>query len=117
MEKLEIIDTNVDNISDFRICAYKNIKHEGYKRKIDWLKQRFYEGMRFKILHSTEEGALGSIEYIPGEYSWRAVEANGYMVIHCIFNEYRKHRGKGYGTLLVEECVREACGRISMVSL
>jgi GNAT superfamily N-acetyltransferase len=108
MEKPEIIDTNADNISNYRICAYKNIKQEGYKRKTDWLKQRFTEGMRFKILHSASEGALGSIEYIPGEYSWRAVEASGYMVIHCIFNEYRKYRGKGYGTLLVEECLRDA---------
>ena len=82
MRKIEIIDTNADNICEYSFCTYKNIKREGYKRKIDWLKRRFSEGMKFRVLHSASEGAVGFIEYIPGEYTWRAVEASGYMVIH-----------------------------------
>lgn len=108
MEGLEIIDTNEDNIHNFKLCFYKNIKQEGYKRKMEWLKQRFSEGLKYKVLYSANEGVVGAIEYIPGEYTWRAVEANGYMVIHCIFNEYRKYRGKGYGTLLLEESLKDA---------
>ena len=96
MGKIEIIDTNAENICEYSFCGYKNIKQEGYKRKIDWLKKRFSEGMKFKVLHSPKEGSVGFIEYIPGKYTWRAVEANGYMVIHCVLILYLKYKGKGY---------------------
>ena len=108
MNEIEIIDTNADNICDFGFCGYKNIKQEGYKRKTDWLKQRFSEGMKFKVLYSAKYGSIGFIEYIPGEYTWRAVEANGYMVIHCIMILPRKYKEKGYGSLLLEECIKDA---------
>jgi len=108
MGEIEIIDTNVNNIHNYGFCGYKNIKQEGYKRKLDWLKERFVEGMKFKVLYSANDGAIGFIEYIPGEYTWRAVEASGYMVIHCIMNMYRKNQAKGYGTLLLEECSKDA---------
>jgi GNAT superfamily N-acetyltransferase len=108
MEEVEIIDTNAENISNFGFCAYKNIKQEGYKRKTDWLRQRFPEGMRFKVLRSVEKGDIGFIEYIPGEYTWRAIDANAYMVIHCILNIYHKFRKSGYGSLLLRECLQDA---------
>jgi hypothetical protein len=84
MNHVEIIDTNPDNICKYGFCGYKNIKQEGYKRKIDWLKKRFSEGMKFKVLCSAKDGSVGFIEYIPGKYTWRAVEARGYMVTHCM---------------------------------
>lgn len=105
---IEIIDTNADNISEFGFCGYKNIKQQGYKRKIDWLRQRFIEGMKFKVLCSQSGGAVGFIEYISSEYAWRAVAAEGYMVIHCIAIMSRKYKGRGYGSLLLEECLRDA---------
>ena len=108
MNDLQIVDTNLDNIQNYGFCGYKNIKQEGYKRKLDWLKQRFTEGMRFKVLYSDSSGAVGFIEYVPGEYAWRAVGAKGYMVIHCIANFYRQYREKGYGTLLIEESLEDA---------
>ena len=58
MERIEIIDTTADNICNYGFCGYKDIKQEGYRRKINWLKKRFAEGMKFKILHSTERGAV-----------------------------------------------------------
>ena len=108
MSDIEIVDTNADNIHNYGFCGYKNIKQEGYSRKLDWLKRRFSEGMQFKVLCSENDGAVGFIEYIPGEYTWRAIEAKGYVVIHCIANFYAKNRTKGYGTLLVEETIRDA---------
>jgi GNAT superfamily N-acetyltransferase len=108
MSDLEILDTNATTIHNYGFCGYRKTEQEGYRRKLDWLKQRFSEGMKFKVLYSENDGAVGFIEYIPGEYTWRAIEAKGYMVIHCIANFYRKHRGKGYGTLLVEEAVGDA---------
>ena len=108
MDEMQIIDTNTDNIQNYAFCGYKDIEQEGYRRKVDWLKQRFLEGMKFKILLSSDGEAVGFIEYIPGEYTWRAVKAEGYMVIHCIANFYRKNRNKGYGSLLVQECLEDA---------
>jgi len=108
VDEIEIIDTNPDNISDYGFCGIKNIKQEGHKRKTEWLRKRFSEGMRFKVLHSAKEGFVGMIEYIPGRYAWRAVEAKGYMVIHCLFILYKKYQGKGYGSLLIEECIKDA---------
>ena len=108
MNEIEIVDTNANNIQNYGFCGYKTVKQEGYRRKVDWLKQRFPEGMKFKVLHSASQQSLGFIEYIPGEFTWRAVEANGYMVIHCIANFYRGNREKGYGSLLVEECLKDA---------
>lgn len=108
MKTVEVIDTDADNISQYGFCGYKNIKQEGYRRKIEWLQQRFSEGMKFKVLFSAEQGSVGCIEYVPGEYNWRGVEAAGYMVIHCIVIMKRDYKGKGHGSLLVEECLRDA---------
>ena len=109
MEKVEIIDTNADNILIYGICGYKNIKRAGYPEKIEWLKNRFPEGLKIKTLHSDKNGTQGMIEYIPGEYCWRPVEARGYMFIHCIFSGFKNaYKGKGYGTLLLKECLEDA---------
>jgi len=106
---VHIIDTNLGNILDYGICGYKNIKHEGLRRKIEWLKDRFAEGMRIKTLYSDEDGTQGMIEYIPSEYSWRPVKASGYMFIHCIFVGFKRaYKDTGYGSLLVNECLEDA---------
>jgi len=109
MERIEIIDTNADNILEYGVCGYKRIKREGYPEKIEWLKDRFPEGMKIKTLYSDKGGTQGMIEYIPGEYCWRPVEAGGYLFIHCIFVGFKRaYKGKGYGSLLVDECLKDA---------
>jgi GNAT superfamily N-acetyltransferase len=50
---------------------------------------------------------VGYIEYIPGEYAWRAVNAEGYMLIHCLW-VVRRGKGKGYGSRLLGTCVESA---------
>jgi GNAT superfamily N-acetyltransferase len=111
MSELEIFDARAENVQDYGLCGYKNIQQEGYRRKIDWLKKRFKEGMKVKILYSTEDGTAGMIEYVPGEYAWRPVDAKGYMFIHCLFVIHRKHKGKGHGSLMVKECLKDAKGQ------
>jgi hypothetical protein len=73
-EKVKIVDTSADNICNFGFCGFKSIKQEGYRRKAEWLKKRFSEGMKFKVLHTPDEGTVGFIEYIPGNYAWRPIE-------------------------------------------
>ncbi|OYD17256.1 GNAT family N-acetyltransferase [candidate division WOR-3 bacterium JGI_Cruoil_03_44_89] len=109
MNNIEIIDTNAENILKYGVCGYKNIKREGYPEKIEWLKDRFPEGMKIKTLYSDKDGTQGMIEYIPGEYCWRPVEASGYMFIHCVFvGSKSAYKGKGYASLLVDECLKDA---------
>ncbi len=107
MKEYEIIDTNADNIGGCGICGRKPGRTEGYRRKCNWLKQRYAEGLRFKVLRSREFGDVGVIEYAPGSHSWRPVEAEGYFVIHCMMIN-RKHLGKGLGALLLDSCLRDA---------
>lgn len=108
MDELQIIDVDADTVANYSLCFFKNIRQEGYRRKIEWLKKRFTEGLKLSLLYSEEQGAVGSIEYIPGEYTWRAIKANGYNVIHCILNIYPKNRKSGYGSLLLEKCIQDA---------
>ena len=56
MREYEIVDTNANNIGGCGICRYKSGKNEGRRRKLDWLKKRYAEGLRFKVLRSREFG-------------------------------------------------------------
>jgi L-amino acid N-acyltransferase YncA len=107
MTEYEVVDTNADNIGDCAFCGYKSGKNEGHRRKSDWLKQRYAEGLKFKVLRSREFGDIGMIEYAPGSHTWRPVEAEGYLVIHCLMVN-GKHTGKGLGALLLDSCLTDA---------
>jgi hypothetical protein len=107
-EKFEIRTLNANNVDESGFFCYMSKRKEpGYKQKRDWLEARFAEGMKIKIIH--EEGGRDTafIEYTPGEYAWRAVNAKEYMVIHCLW-VVGKGKGKGYGRRLIEECVKDA---------
>jgi hypothetical protein len=109
LEGIEIIDTNSENILELGVCGYKNIKTPGFPEKVEWLKKRFTEGLKIKTLYSDKDKNQGMIEYIPGEYCWRPVEAAGYMFIHCIFSGFKKaYKNKGYGSTLLNECFKDA---------
>jgi len=105
---VEIIDTHAGNIQKFGVCGYKDVKRAGYPEKLAWLNERFKEGLKMKTLYSQKDGTQGMIEYIPGEYCWRPVEAKGYMFVHCIFCGFKSiYKNKGYGSLLLEECLKD----------
>jgi len=104
---MNIITVNKENVSKTGFfCYMSKEKTEGYQRKLTWLKDRFNEGMKIKML-DLKQGGRGFIEYIPGEHAWRAVNAKGYMFIHCIWVA-GKSKGKGYGSLLLNECIKDA---------
>lgn len=96
---------NVDEAGFF--CYMSKRKEPGYKLKRDWLEARFAEGMKLKVIHEIGGRDTAFIEYIPGEYAWRAVNAKGYMFIHCLW-VVGKGKGKGYGKVLIEECIKDA---------
>lgn len=104
---MNIVAVNKENVSKTGFFCYMSKKKtEGYQRKLIWLKDTFDEGMKIKML-DLKQGGRGFIEYIPGDYAWRAVNAKKYMFIHCIWVA-GKSKGKGYGSLLLNECIRDA---------
>jgi hypothetical protein len=110
MNDIQIIDLTPDNIADYGVCGYKDIeKHSELRKKIGWFKKYYPKGLRTKILFSKQDGYQGMIEYVPGKYAHRPVDADGYMFIHCIFVGFKKgFKGKGHASSLIEECVQEA---------
>ncbi len=106
--KFEIKTVDASNVDETGFFCYMSArKATGYKQKRDWLESRFAEGLKIKIVHEIGERDTAFIEYVPGRYAWRAIHAPGYMVIHCLW-VVGKGRGKGYGNLLVQECLADA---------
>ncbi len=117
---VEIIDVNAENVNKYGFfCMRSKPKSDGYQNKLRWLKGRFKEGLKLKIIQ--ENGRQkGFIEYIPGKYTWRAINAKEYMVIHC-FWIVGKNKEKGFGSRLLDECIRDAkklnlCGVVLVTS-
>jgi len=103
--KPEIIDVRARNVEQTGFfCYMSKRKTEGWRKKLLWLKKRFAEGLRIKMLRLPERGF---IEYVPGEYAWRAIHAKGYMVIHCLWVVGRS-KGKGLASALLEACIEDA---------
>jgi hypothetical protein len=112
MNDIQIIDLTPENIADYGVCGYKNVeKHLELRRKINWFKEYYPKGLRIKIILTKTGGYQGMLEYIPGEYAHRPVDAAGYMFIHCIFVGFKaEFKGKGYASSLIDACIKEAEG-------
>lgn len=107
---VDVTATNLDSVGAFCLQSKKNT--EGYKAKVEWMKKRFEEGLRYKVLYVNEGAkkgfrARGFIEYMPGEFAWRGISSEGYMVIHCVWVVGR-NKGKGYGSKLLQLCLDDA---------
>lgn len=106
-DSVEIITVDSTNVEEYGFFCYKSKpKSQGYQKKLHWLQQRIEEGLRIKILYEGSR-SVGFIEYIPGEYTWRVVEAPNYHVIHCLW-VVGSGKKKGYGSRLLDECVEDA---------
>lgn len=110
MDDIKIIDLTPENIEDYGVCGYKDVKkHVELRRKIRWFKEYYPKGLRIKALVSETGGYQGMLEYMPGEYAHRPVDADGYMFIQCIFVGFRKEfKGKGYASAMIDACMDDA---------
>ena len=105
IDKPFTVNVNRSNVEETGFFCYMSKRRsEGYLRKLAWIKARLDEGMRIKMLKLPERGF---IEYMPGDKAWRAVEAEGWMVIHCLW-VVGKSKGKGLGGALLDGCVDDA---------
>jgi len=108
MPSVKVVSVDKSNLYDFAHCFLQNRKHPGYIAKTDWLRKRLSEGLRYKLLVMDKGKWIGFIEYAPAAKAWRAVDAKGYMVIHCIWTYPKSIQRKGYGNMLLQECLKDA---------
>jgi hypothetical protein len=106
-EDVKVVVVDGDNVDEEGFFCYKSKpKAVGFQRKLDWLRQRFAEGLKIRILYKGKR-SFAFIEYLPGEYAWRAVDAAGYMFVHCLWT-VGKGKNEGYATRLLSECTEDA---------
>jgi hypothetical protein len=110
MNDTQIIDLKPENIADYGVCGYKDVKkHLELRKKIEWFKEYYPKGLRIKVILSKKGGYQGMLEYIPGKYAHRPVDADGYMFIHCIFVGFKNEfKNKGLASSLINECIKDA---------
>ena len=76
---MELVKLTHENIAQEHICcAISGNKDIQVMSKKNWLKDRLDEGLVF--LKGNVRGKC-FIEYIPAEYAWAPIEAQGYMYI------------------------------------
>lgn len=110
MQDFELIDVNLENINDFpQVICFINPKDPTFRLKVEWLGQRFAEGLGITALKQAGAKKIaGFIEHVPGEFAWRAVDCKGFMFIHCLWVSSKSDRDKGYGSALVGAVVDKA---------
>ena len=102
---MEYVRVTADNIGTEHICcAISNNKDVQVASKKAWLADRFDEGLVF--LKSAERGKC-FIEYLPAEFAWNPIEADGYMYIDCLWVS-GSFKGHGYSTDLLDACIEDS---------
>ena len=105
---MQIITITPENAKQYKLGCINNPQHAGFKAKYEWLEERMKEGLVIKLFID-ENGKPGSfIEYVPGEYAWRTVSAQGYFFIHCLWTQPKANMKKGYASVLINECIADA---------
>ena len=102
MEYVRVTKENLEN--EHICCAISNNRDAQVMSKKAWLTGRFDEGLVF--LKSAERGKC-FIEYIPAEAAWIPVEADGYMVVNCLWVS-GSLKGHGYAGELLAACEKDS---------
>ncbi len=106
MGEVYITEATPDNFPELEVCGDNDKFCEGKKKKAEWYKDRYKEGLRIKTAY-IDGSRAGMIEYVPGEYTWRTLNAGGYTVIQCL-QVLRKYTRQGCGEALLKECIKDA---------
>ncbi|MBO7405510.1 MAG: YoaP domain-containing protein [Clostridia bacterium] len=102
MEYIRVTEENLE--SEHICCAISNNRDVQVASKKAWLAERFAEGLVF--LKSAERGKC-FIEYIPAEYAWVPLDADGYTYIDCLWVS-GSLKGHGYSNDLLDACIRDS---------
>ena len=104
----ELVLVGPENFEDCGIGCIANRRHEGFEPKVNWLRQRFDEGLRYFLFRDEAGKALAFLEFVPGEFAWRPVDAKGWLFIHCLWVFRAGQQIGGLGSRLIQACVDEA---------
>jgi len=110
--KYKIVEVTPENIKDHpqAVCFIKR-ENARCNKKVEWYREHYKEGVRIKLLYTGDmDKSIGFVEYVPGKFCWRPVEAEGYMFIHCIWTYGKQNQNQGLGSLLIKEVEKEASG-------
>ncbi len=108
MSKIDLIKVrSEEDIRKYGLGCLSNQKHPGFEAKLNWLKKESKKGLTLIVLIVDGKSA-GMIEYTNGEYFWRPVKAEKYLMIHCLWIIHTKYHNKGYGSMLIDESIKEA---------
>lgn len=113
---MDYIRVTKDNIEKEHICcAISNNKDVQVASKKAWLTDRLDEGLVF--LKSVDRGKC-FIEYIPAEFAWNPIAADGYTYIDCLWVS-GSFKGHGYSNDLLSYCIDDsrAKGRLGLCIL
>jgi hypothetical protein len=110
MYNVTLIRVGPENLSECGIGCIRNRDNPGYGRKVKWLRKRFAEGLRFLLFRDEREKPLAFLEYVPGEFAWRPVDAQGWLFVHCLWVFAAGQQLGGLGGRLIRACVEEAEG-------
>ncbi|HEY1335941.1 MAG TPA: GNAT family N-acetyltransferase [Bryobacteraceae bacterium] len=102
------IDIDAASFDTLPCCGIKSAAHPGRRQKRCWLDANALCGLRAKALLTPDGQSAGYIEYIPGEFAWRGVDARGCLFIQCIWLHAKRHQGKGWASLMVRACIEDA---------
>ena len=102
---MELVKLTHENIEQEHICcAISNNKDIQVVSKKNWLRERLDEGLVF--LKGNVRGKC-FIEYLPAEYAWTPIEADGYMYIDCLWVS-GQFKGHGYSNRLLDACIEDS---------
>jgi len=107
-QKPRLVDVTAANFDALPCCGIKDPAHPGRQQKQCWLQTNAACGLRAKTLLAPDGQPCGYIEYLPGEFAWRGVDARGYMFIHCVWIYHRQHQRKGWAGIMVDACLEDA---------
>lgn len=107
MSNVEIITITKQNINSYPPRCFLKPDNPGQIQKNKWVINRISEGMTVKLLY-IDKKLSGYIEYIPGNHAWRAVDAEKYLFVHCIWMYPNKYKDQGLGSRLINECINDA---------
>lgn len=96
-----------ENLAECGIGCLVRSTNQGFQPKVDWLRSRFGEGLRFLLFRDGAGRPLAYLEYVPGEYAWRPVDADGWLFVHCLWVYPRGQRVGGLGGRLIQACLDE----------
>lgn len=108
MPEVKLERVGPENVAACGIGCITNRKHVGHERKLEWLRRRFDEGLRYLLFRDGAGRPLAFLEYVPGEYAWRPVEARGWLFVHCLWVYPRGQAVGGLGSRLIAACIEEA---------